>query len=85
MLCRTVRNSFQPTGMEDLMLGGNPVHTGVNVGFVLTLMAFPLLFLNLIENGILPISSHDSGSNLNSSFEPFLMGKIKMKLNKPRE
>lgn len=55
------------------------------MGFVLTLMAFPLLFLNLIENGILPISSHDSGSNLNSSFEPFLMGKIKMKLNKPRE
>lgn len=53
------------------MLGGNQVHTGVNVVFVLPLMAFLFLFLNLTENGILPISSHDSGSNLNSAFEPF--------------
>lgn len=39
--------------------------------FVLPVMVVLFLFLNLIENGILPISSHDSGSNLNSSFENF--------------
>lgn len=71
MLGRRVSSSFQPTGMQDLMLGGKSVHTGVNVVFVLPLMAFPFLFLNLIENGISPISSHDCGSNLNSSFESF--------------
>lgn len=42
--------------------------------FALPLMEFPFLFLNLNENGILPISSHDCGANLILIFESFLKG-----------
>lgn len=42
--------------------------------FALPLMEFPFLFLNLNENGILPISSHDCGANLIFIFESFLKG-----------
>lgn len=42
--------------------------------FALPLMEFPFLFLNLNENGILPIFSHDCGANLTFIFESFLKG-----------
>lgn len=51
--------------------GGNPVHTGVNVVLSLPSMEFPFPFLNLNENGILPLFSRDCGANLSFIFKSF--------------
>lgn len=88
MLGSTASSSFQPTRMQDFMLRGKSCSHWSKCGgffFSLPLMEFPFLFLNLNENGILPIFSHDCGANLNFHFESFQRGKMKVKLCKPRE
>lgn len=58
-------------GCKVLHQGGNPVHTGVNVVLSLPSMEFPFPFLNLNENGILPLFSRDCGANPNFIFKSF--------------